>query len=120
MEALAHLLAEEDVTLDGTFVKMPPRTVIPRPVQKPHPPLWVGGVGPGNAERAAARGLGMLCFSNNSSPEGMRESIEAYKQNIGNAKPFIEGGTNNQVAGFVNSLCSTDASDRSGSASSPR
>ena len=48
--AVARLLAEEDVELDGEFVKMPPRTVVPRPVQKPHPPLWVGGVGPGNAE----------------------------------------------------------------------
>ena len=61
---MAKLLAEEEVELDGEFVKMPPRTVYPRPVQSPHPPLWVGGVGPGNAERAARSGLGMLFFDN--------------------------------------------------------
>ena len=27
--------------VDGTFVQMPPRNVVPKPMQKPHPPLWV-------------------------------------------------------------------------------
>ena len=82
------------------------------PVQKPHPPLWVGGVGPGNAERAAKLGLGMLFFANNTTPEGLHESVSAYKENIGNAEPFVAGGVNNQVAGFVNALCTTDKADR--------
>jgi alkanesulfonate monooxygenase SsuD/methylene tetrahydromethanopterin reductase-like flavin-dependent oxidoreductase (luciferase family) len=104
LEAVARLLAYEDVSLDGKYVKMPPRTSLPRPVQKPHPPLWVGGVGPGNAERAAKRGLGMLFFAINTAPEALSESIAAYRANIGNAQPYA-GGVNNQVAGFVNSLC---------------
>ena len=110
--AVARLLGEEDVALDGEFVKMPPRTVVPRPVQKPHPPLWVGGVGPGNAERAAKSGLGMLFFANNTAPEALRESVVAYKEHIGSAQPFVPGGVNDQVAGFVNVLCTDDASDR--------
>lgn len=112
LQAVARLLAEENVALDGKYVKMPPRTVVPRPVQKPHPPLWVGGVGPGNAERAAKSGLGMLFFANNTAPEALRESVEAYKANIGNAQPFVPGGINDQVAGFVNVLCTDDPKDR--------
>jgi alkanesulfonate monooxygenase SsuD/methylene tetrahydromethanopterin reductase-like flavin-dependent oxidoreductase (luciferase family) len=112
LESVARLLGEENVSLDGEFVKMPPRTVVPRPVQKPHPPLWVGGVGPGNAERAAKSGLGMLFFANNTQPEALRESVRVYKDNIGQAAPFVPGGVNNQVAGFVNGLCTTDESDR--------
>ena len=108
LEAVAHLLAETNVELDGEFVKMPPRTVYPRPVQKPHPPLWVGGVGPGNAERAAKRGLGMLFFAQETKPEALAESIAAYKANIGAAEPFVPGGVNNQTAGFINGLCSYD------------
>jgi alkanesulfonate monooxygenase SsuD/methylene tetrahydromethanopterin reductase-like flavin-dependent oxidoreductase (luciferase family) len=108
LEAVARLLGEEDVELDGQFVKMPPRTVYPRPVQQPHPPLWVGGVGPGNAERAAKSGLGMLFFALNAAPETLRESIQAYRDNIGDAQPFVPGGVNNQTAGFINGLCSYD------------
>ncbi len=111
LHAVAHLLAEEDVELDGQFVKMPPRTSYPRPVQKPHPPLWVGGVGPGNAERAAKLGLGMLFFATKADPEALKESIQAYKANIGAATP-IAGAVNNQTAGFVNGLCTVDATKR--------
>jgi alkanesulfonate monooxygenase SsuD/methylene tetrahydromethanopterin reductase-like flavin-dependent oxidoreductase (luciferase family) len=91
---------------------MPPRTVVPRPVQTPHPPLWVGGVGPGNAERAAKSGLGMLFFANNTAPEALRESVTAYKEHIGSAVPFVPGGVNDQVAGFVNVLCTDNPADR--------
>lgn len=108
LEAVARLLAEEDVELDGRFVKMPPRTVYPRPVQQPHPPLWVGGVGPGNAERAAKRGLGMLFFAIKADPESLRSSIQAYRDSIASADPFVPGAVNNQTAGFVNGLCSYD------------
>ena len=108
LEAVAHLLAEENVELDGEFVKMPPRTVYPRPVQKPHPPLWVGGVGPGNAERAAKLGLGMLFFANRADPDGLRESIAAYRANIADATPFVPGAVNNQTAGFVQGLVSRE------------
>jgi alkanesulfonate monooxygenase SsuD/methylene tetrahydromethanopterin reductase-like flavin-dependent oxidoreductase (luciferase family) len=111
LDAVAHLLAEENVELDGKFVKMPPRTVYPRPVQKPHPPMWVGGVGPGNAERAAKRGLGMLFFALKAEPEALKASIKVYKDNIGQADPTC-GAVNNQTAGFVNGLCTPDASAR--------
>ena len=26
---------------DGQYVTMPPRNVVPKPMQKPHPPVWV-------------------------------------------------------------------------------
>ena len=107
LESVARLLAYEDVAIDGKFVQMPPRTVFPRPVQQPHPPLWVGGVGPGNAERAAKLGLGMLFFALKAEPAALRESIKAYKDNIGQAQPFA-GAVNNQTAGFVNGLCGPD------------
>jgi alkanesulfonate monooxygenase SsuD/methylene tetrahydromethanopterin reductase-like flavin-dependent oxidoreductase (luciferase family) len=109
---VAHLLAEEDVALDGEFVHMPPRTVLPRPVQTPHPPLWVGGVGPGNAERAAKRGLGMLFFAQSTAPKELASTIRAYRENIAAAKPLVPGGVNDQTAGFVNGLVTRDPSQR--------
>ncbi len=32
--------------VEGEFVSMPPRNVVPKPVQKPHPPLWVAASRP--------------------------------------------------------------------------
>ena len=107
LDAVVRLLAEEDVELDGEFVKMPPRTVIPRPVQKPHPPLWVGGIGPGHAERAALKGLGMLFFTHKADYESIAASTEAYHANIDKAQPPY-GVVNNQTAGFIHALCGMD------------
>jgi len=107
LDAVARLLAEEDVVLEGKYVRMPKRTTFPRPVQTPHPPLWVGGVGPGNAERAAKLGLGMLFFAHKADFEVLSASTKAYKDNIGHAKPK-HGVVNNQTAGFVNGLCGRD------------
>ena len=107
LEAVAHLLAGENVVFDGEFVKIPGRTVVPRAVQKPHPPLWVGGVGPGNAERAAKGGLGMLFFALQADFDTLAASTQAYRDNIGNAEPIC-GAVNNQTAGFINGLCGND------------
>ncbi|MFE0748145.1 LLM class flavin-dependent oxidoreductase [Gordonia sp. NPDC058843] len=107
LEAVAHLLAEENVEFDGRYVTIPRRTVVPRPVQKPHPPLWVGGVGPGDAERAAKKGLGMLFFAHRADYEVLTASTAAYHENIDKAEPIC-GMVNNQTAGFVNGLVSYD------------
>ena len=42
LEVAVRCMTEEPFTgVDGRFVSMPPRNVVPKPVQKPHPPLWV-------------------------------------------------------------------------------
>src|SRR5918992_2515108 len=42
LEVAVRCMAEEPFTgVDGTYVSMPPRNVVPKPVQQPHPPLWV-------------------------------------------------------------------------------
>ena len=47
------------------------------PLQKPHPPLWYGAHSPDSAERAARKGLHMVC---NDPPELARAIIARYRQ----------------------------------------
>ncbi len=49
--------------VDGRFVTMPPRNVIPKPVQKPHPPLWVACSRRETILLAAEKGMGALTFA---------------------------------------------------------
>jgi alkanesulfonate monooxygenase SsuD/methylene tetrahydromethanopterin reductase-like flavin-dependent oxidoreductase (luciferase family) len=44
---------------DGEFFSMPCRNVVPKPAQKPHPPLWVAG----KPDVAARYGMGCLGFN---------------------------------------------------------
>ena len=42
LEVAIRCMTETPFTgVDGKYVQMPPRNVVPKPVQKPHPPLWV-------------------------------------------------------------------------------
>lgn len=44
LEVLVKAWTETDFTYDGRYVQVPrPTTVLPRPVQSPHPPLWLAG-----------------------------------------------------------------------------
>ena len=52
---------EEDTAFEGRFWSFPTLTVHPRPVQRPHPPLWVAGVADAAIDRAARLGDAWLC-----------------------------------------------------------
>ena len=45
VQVLRRLFTEDDVTFEGRFVQVEHATYRPRPVQRPHPPIWIGGTG---------------------------------------------------------------------------
>jgi len=47
---------------DGEFFHFPKRAVIPKPLQKPHPPLWIACSQLDTIKYSAHRGMGALCF----------------------------------------------------------
>jgi alkanesulfonate monooxygenase SsuD/methylene tetrahydromethanopterin reductase-like flavin-dependent oxidoreductase (luciferase family) len=47
----------------GRYLNMPPRELVPKPVQRPHPPLWMACSRRDSIKVAAANGLGALSFS---------------------------------------------------------
>ena len=49
--------------VQGKYVEMPPRNVVPKPVQKPHPPLWVACSRRDTILLAAREGIGALTFA---------------------------------------------------------
>jgi alkanesulfonate monooxygenase SsuD/methylene tetrahydromethanopterin reductase-like flavin-dependent oxidoreductase (luciferase family) len=46
MRVLRTLWTEEMPRFSGEFYRFEPLGARPRPVQKPHPPIWIGGAGP--------------------------------------------------------------------------
>jgi alkanesulfonate monooxygenase SsuD/methylene tetrahydromethanopterin reductase-like flavin-dependent oxidoreductase (luciferase family) len=90
----------------GRFWEIPARNVLPKPVQKPHPPLWVSATSPNTFEIAGDKGLGVLCFSL-SSPGQSEKAIQVYRERIRSAEP-AGAFVNNQVAAFTVTLCLED------------
>ena len=61
LQILKLVWTEENTSFEGRFYRFPELTMHPRPVQKPHPPLWVAGVAPVAVDRAARLGDAWLC-----------------------------------------------------------
>ncbi|MBI3801730.1 MAG: LLM class flavin-dependent oxidoreductase [Deltaproteobacteria bacterium] len=65
LEIIVKAWTEEILEYDGKLMKIPPRRVVPKPIQKPHPPMWMACVAPDSYEMAGDRGLGVLSFNFN-------------------------------------------------------
>jgi probable F420-dependent oxidoreductase len=61
LRILKLVWTEEGTSFDGRFWSFSELTVHPRPVQRPHPPLWVAGVAGAAVDRAARLGDAWLC-----------------------------------------------------------
>jgi probable F420-dependent oxidoreductase len=60
IDAMDVALREEFATFNGPTWSFADVGVAPRPVQRPRPPIWVGGSSPAAIKRAAIRGEGWL------------------------------------------------------------
>ena len=64
LDSVTRMFVEEPFAgLDDDWVQMPPRNVIPKPLQKPHPPVWVACSRRETIHLAARHGIGALSFS---------------------------------------------------------
>jgi alkanesulfonate monooxygenase SsuD/methylene tetrahydromethanopterin reductase-like flavin-dependent oxidoreductase (luciferase family)/putative sterol carrier protein len=78
LEVVARMLVETPFAgVDGDHITMPPRNVIPKCLQKPHPPLWVGCHRRETMRLAAERGLGALGLAF-TGPDDARVWVDEY------------------------------------------
>jgi alkanesulfonate monooxygenase SsuD/methylene tetrahydromethanopterin reductase-like flavin-dependent oxidoreductase (luciferase family) len=78
LDAVTRMFVEEPFAgYEGRFVSMPPRNVVPKPKQRPHPPLWVACSRRETILLAAQLGLGALSFSF-VEPEQAKEWADEY------------------------------------------
>jgi alkanesulfonate monooxygenase SsuD/methylene tetrahydromethanopterin reductase-like flavin-dependent oxidoreductase (luciferase family) len=91
---------------DGTYVKIPPRVVVPKPIQRPHPPMWMACTSPPSFEIAGRYGLGVLCFTIGE-PGEMQALISTYRAAIRKAEP-VGAFANEAVAAFTVLHCGRD------------
>jgi len=78
LEIIVKAWTEEVLEYDGKLMKVPPRRVVPKPIQKPHPPMWMACVAPDSYEMAGDRGLGVLSFNFNW--EQVRQMMEVHRK----------------------------------------
>ena len=102
IQIIPRAWTEEPFSWDGNL-KVPPRNVLPKPLQKPHPPLWVGCTQPETFRIAGHLGLGALAFGF-FSRSYLESSISDYRKAIATAEP-VGQMTNNQFATSTLAIC---------------
>src|SRR5207245_580993 len=73
----------------GEAFSMPSRAILPKPYQKPHPPMWVAVTSPGTEIDAAERGLGSLGLTFGGIAE-QEIKIAEYRRRIRSCEPVGE------------------------------
>lgn len=77
VRAMLPMFWKDSWEYEGEYFSFPPRNVLPKPLQKPHPPLWVACSQLETIIMAGRRGMGALGFAF-VSPEAARAWVNAY------------------------------------------
>lgn len=77
VKAVLPMFYKDAWEYEGPYFKFPPRNVLPKPLQRPHPPLWVACSQLDTIEMAGRRGMGALGFQFVSA-EAARAWVHAY------------------------------------------
>jgi alkanesulfonate monooxygenase SsuD/methylene tetrahydromethanopterin reductase-like flavin-dependent oxidoreductase (luciferase family)/putative sterol carrier protein len=109
LDVVTRMFVEEPFAgWDGRYVRMPPRNVVPKPVQKPHPPLWVACSRRETIRLAAEKGIGALSFSF-VEPEDAKEWVDEYYEIVASDRCVPAGfAVNANVAVVVPMMCHAD------------
>jgi alkanesulfonate monooxygenase SsuD/methylene tetrahydromethanopterin reductase-like flavin-dependent oxidoreductase (luciferase family) len=89
-EALRMVVAawtEDLFEWDGEHWQVPPRRVHPKPLQQPHPPLWVASTSPESHVIAGELGLGLLSFTIGVPPEELATRLAMFREAQTRAQP---------------------------------
>ena len=81
LEVIKALWTQDRVDFDGAFWKLEGATVAPKPVQKPHPPVWFGGRHPDGLRRAARLADGWM-GAGSTSTEQFRDHVRIIRDGL--------------------------------------
>jgi alkanesulfonate monooxygenase SsuD/methylene tetrahydromethanopterin reductase-like flavin-dependent oxidoreductase (luciferase family) len=109
-ETAKMLAAEPYPGFAGKYFSMPARNIVPKPIQRPHPPLWVACTNRDTLKLAARLGVGALTFAF-MDPSEARFWVEEYYEIFRRECRPIGQAVNPNVATLIGFSC-TRGGDR--------
>jgi probable F420-dependent oxidoreductase len=93
IEAIKALWTDEPAEYHGKFVDIESTYIRPKPVQKPHPPIYIGGDSDATVKRVIRHGAGWI--SNPFPAEKLKARIDQMRDGAGHDVPLAMFGTPN-------------------------
>ena len=111
VEQVANMMAMDPYPgFSGKYFSMPARNVVPKPVQKPHPPLWVACSNRNTIHLAAQLGIGALTFAF-IDPAEARQWVADYYETFKRECVPIGHAVNPSIAMVTGFSCHADAAE---------
>ena len=96
LELMVKLWREDKVNFEGKYYRVKDAVLQPKPIQKPHPPLWFGGRGEKMLKLTAEMGNGWITVGPRWVPvyttveeyRGCVEKIKRYRESLGKNDDF--------------------------------
>ncbi len=111
VEQVANMLVMEPYPgFHGKYFSMPARNVLPKPVQRPHPPLWVACSNRETIHLAAQLGIGALTFAF-IDPAEARQWVDDYYQTFKRECVPIGHAVNPNIAMVTGFSCHRDGAE---------
>src|SRR5258705_13303097 len=86
LRMIPRIWQSEEFSYEGTFWKVPKRHVLPKPYQKPHPPMYLACTQTESSDVAADNGIGVLSsatFATNI----LAEHVKRYRTRVKQSSP---------------------------------
>jgi len=103
---LPKIWQSDEFSWDGNFWKVPPRRVLPKPFQKPHPRLYLACTQTDSFNVAAEKGIGVLSSSTYAT-NILAEHVKNYRARVNHATP-VGASVNNFWGNNVQACCGED------------
>lgn len=84
---IPRMWTEDVFEWKSEHVTIPPRNVVPKPVQSPHPPLWQTVTSPESFRMAGELGVGALATTLVSPLDSLDQMLREYEKGLAVAKP---------------------------------
>ncbi|HLN17414.1 MAG TPA: LLM class flavin-dependent oxidoreductase [Acidimicrobiales bacterium] len=107
-EAIEHVVGcwtNEEYEFDGKYWQMPRRRVQPKPVQRPHPPIFGATSSEDGHRQIGALGLGLCSFAVGVSPDEVRHKVDIYREAIAGCVEPLGAYVHDEAATFTMALC---------------
>jgi alkanesulfonate monooxygenase SsuD/methylene tetrahydromethanopterin reductase-like flavin-dependent oxidoreductase (luciferase family) len=107
-EAIGHIVGcwtNDEYEFSGKYWSMPKRRVLPKPLQKPHPPLWGATSSDDGHRQIGELGLGLCSFAVGVSPDDVAKKISLYRDAVAACQNPVGATVHNEAATFTMTLC---------------
>jgi alkanesulfonate monooxygenase SsuD/methylene tetrahydromethanopterin reductase-like flavin-dependent oxidoreductase (luciferase family) len=87
LDMIPRMWTQDTFSYQGTYFQIPERMVVPKPLQKPHPPIWMAATSSESHEIAGRKGLGLLSLTTLLSPDEVMARVKRYREALYEARP---------------------------------